>query len=371
MLVDSASLVLVVHLLGTLHQRNHIAHAQYPVRHAVRVEHVNAVHFLARADELNRLVHHGLDGNGRPAARVAVEFGQYHAVEIDAFIECLGRVHRILAGHRIHDKKRFGRLDGFFDGFNLAHHFLVHRQTSGRVHNHQFLADGLGVADGILRNLHRILVVRLGIHLHAHLLAQNFQLVNGRRTVHIAGHQQYIAALLFEIHRQLARKRGLARTLQACHQDHRRVAFQVHVRLLAAHQFGQFVGHYFNQHLPRLHRNHDFLAHRLVLDRVGHGFGNLEVHVGIKQGLAHFFQRRGNVHIGNAPFAFQRPQGLVDILGEILEHEKEWLVVEWPNGCGKPFFDNAGLPEPYQAAKLRKKNGTAGLGFSKDTILHL
>ena len=63
------------------------------------------------------------------------------------------------------------------------------------------------------------------------LLAQLFQLVHGRRAIHVRGHQQRGAALLEEQPAQLAARGGLARAVQPHHQDATGIAAQFQTRI--------------------------------------------------------------------------------------------------------------------------------------------
>ena len=160
--------------MSAFNQRNHVAHAQNPAGHAVGVEDVERVHFLAGAHELDRFIHHRPDGKCRPAPRITVEFGEHHAVEVKAVVEGFGRVHRILPGHGIHDKQGFGRIQSQFYLLNFLHHHLVNRQSAGSVHDHYFLAGPFGVGQCILHNRDGIFIFRLCKHLNANLFAQHF-----------------------------------------------------------------------------------------------------------------------------------------------------------------------------------------------------
>ena len=103
-------LVLLDRGLGSLDQRQDVAHAEDPRRHPVGVEPLELVELLARRDELDRLARDGLDGERRAAARVAVELRQHDAVELDALLERLRDPDRLLAGHRVeHEQDVVGR----------------------------------------------------------------------------------------------------------------------------------------------------------------------------------------------------------------------------------------------------------------------
>ena len=87
---------------------------------------------------------------------------------------------------------------------------------------------GLGIADGVLGNLDRILVAVLGVDGDIYLLGQHLELVDGGGTVDVASHEEGTARLLgLELTGQLARECGFAGTLQARHENHRGVARKI------------------------------------------------------------------------------------------------------------------------------------------------
>ena len=137
------------------------------------MEHLQRIHLFARADELERLVDYRANRDGCTAAGVAVEFGQYDAVEIETVVELLGRIDCVLTGHRIDHEERFARFDGSLDGRDLLHHLFIYGQTSGRIDDYRVEVVRPGVLDRILGNLYRVLVSLFGVDLHADLLPQN------------------------------------------------------------------------------------------------------------------------------------------------------------------------------------------------------
>ena len=71
-------------LLGLLDQRDHIAHAEDALGHAIGMERLERVELLPHAGEHDRLAGDALDRERRTAACVAVELGEHHAVEVHA-----------------------------------------------------------------------------------------------------------------------------------------------------------------------------------------------------------------------------------------------------------------------------------------------
>ncbi len=85
-------LVLVDLLLGLLDERQHVAHAEDALGHPVGVELLEVAELLAGGGEQDRLAGDRLDRKRRAAARIAVQLGQDHAVELGDLAELLGDV---------------------------------------------------------------------------------------------------------------------------------------------------------------------------------------------------------------------------------------------------------------------------------------
>ena len=77
----------------------------------------------------------GLTDSSGPAAGVAVELGHDHAVELQRFVERLGAVDGVLAGHAVDDQVHLLRLDPAVDLLELLHQLVVDVQPAGRVEN--------------------------------------------------------------------------------------------------------------------------------------------------------------------------------------------------------------------------------------------
>ena len=104
-----AGLLLVVLFLGLLDQGDHVAHAEYTVGDTVGMEDIEGLHLLAGADELDRLVDHGLDREGSTAAGITVHLCEHHSVEVETVVEGLGGLHGVLTGHGVDHEEGLGR----------------------------------------------------------------------------------------------------------------------------------------------------------------------------------------------------------------------------------------------------------------------
>src|SRR3954451_21759179 len=152
--LELAGLVLLELLLGLLDERHHVAHAEDPLRHALRVEALELVQLLADAREQDRLARDSLDAERGAAARVAVELAHQDAVEVDGLGELLGDVHRVLAGHRVDDEQDVVRLDGPANLDELVHERRVDVQAARRVDDEDVLALHLRPVERPARDLH-------------------------------------------------------------------------------------------------------------------------------------------------------------------------------------------------------------------------
>ena len=143
----------------------------------------------------------------------------------------------------------------------------------------------------ILRIRHCLLRDDLGLfgaegeHRHTGLLAHHLQLLNGGRAVDIAGDQQRAAALAAIIFAELCGVGGLAVALQAAHHQHGlALVFQAQVlRLIAAHEVGQFLIDDLDNLLGGGQALHDLLAHGTLGDLGAEVFRHLVVDVGFQQ----------------------------------------------------------------------------------------
>ena len=99
-------------------------------------------------------------GKRRAAARVAVKLCEHDAGNAERIVECVCRVHGILAGHRIDHEQYLARLDLIADVLKLLHQLLVNVQTACRIEEHKVVAVlfrmldcGLCDIDGICRSI--------------------------------------------------------------------------------------------------------------------------------------------------------------------------------------------------------------------------
>ena len=125
---------------------------------------------------------------------------------------------------------------------DFLHQGFVDGQAAGGIHQQHIKVVFFGVVEGRMGNFQRLLVRRAWEPLGACLLGHGLELLDGCRPVHVARHGQYLLFALFDqVLGQFGRGCGLARTLQACHQDDGgRLGGQIDVGHALAHGGGQF-----------------------------------------------------------------------------------------------------------------------------------
>ena len=270
------------------------------------MEHVDSFHLLARTNELDGFGHHRTDTQGSTTTGISIELREYHTVEIQTVVELLRRIHSILTGHGVHHKQGLVRLDGLFQVRDLLHHLLIDSQSTGSIDDDDGIALLLRLADGVLGDLYHVLIAFLRIDIHTDGLAHHLQLLDGSRTVHVAGHQQRFLVLTCLQHiGQLTREGSLTGTLQARHQNDGRTALEFQLDGLTAHELRQLVVNNLHQQLTRLDGSEHVHTHRLLLHRVCKLLGNLIVHVGIQQSTTNILQRLGNINLRDFALTFQ------------------------------------------------------------------
>ena len=153
------------------------------------MELIDSVQLFTGSDKLDRLVYYGTDGKGGTAAGITVQLGQYHAVEVQTFVEFFGCVYGILSGHGVYHKQDFVRVNGGFDCSDLVHHFLVYGQTTGCIDDYEVIPFCFGFLYGVLGYGYRVFAVRFGVHGHFDLFCQYAQLFDSGGTVNVTGYQ--------------------------------------------------------------------------------------------------------------------------------------------------------------------------------------
>ena len=270
------------------------------------MEHVECFELLARTHEHDGLAHYRADREGGTTAGITVELGEYHAVEVEAVVKLLGRVHGILTGHGVYHEENLVGGYGLLDGGNLLHHLLVYGKAAGGIHDYHVVVLGLGLADSVLCYLYGVLVALLLVYGHVNLFAQYGELVYSCGAVHVTRCEQRPTVLLALEHEgELTRHGCLTRTLQTAHEDYRGASLELQLHGIATHEGGELIVHDLHHQLAGAYGGEHVLSQCLLLHRVGECLGYLIVDVGIEQCLAHILEGLGHVHFGDFTFTLQ------------------------------------------------------------------
>ena len=318
-----AGLLLVELLLRLLDQGEDIAHVEDAGRHTIRVEDLEVLQSFAGGGEQDRLAGHGGHRQRGAAAGVAIELGQHHAGEIHALVERLGRLHGILADHRVDDEQNLVRLHGIADVASLLHQLLIHAETACGIDDHRVVKLLLGELHGVTGHLHRVAGGLAGgddrfaaiglhallrrVHRHAGAFADHLQLRHRVRTLQIGRNKQRSVAGILQPVAQLAGERRLTGALKAGeHDDRRRILCEVQraVHAGAKHR-GEFLVDDFHHLLRRVERFGNLGAERAFADAAGEGTHHVERHIGVEQRAADLADGTVDISLGKLALALQ------------------------------------------------------------------
>ena len=166
-----------------------------------------------------------------------------------------------------------------------------------------------------------------GEPIRAGLFGDGFELVNSRRTVHVAGNGKDF--LLFVVDQPVGEFAGsgcFAGALQTGKQNHcRRLHTEIEAALfrgqVAADDSGEFALHHTDERLTGVEIPDHFLAHRFFLDAAEDLFHYGKCNVGFQKRKAHFAQHLLGVGFREARLAAHGLDDFRETLAEIVEHE--------------------------------------------------
>ncbi len=194
-------------------------------------------------------------------------------------------------------------------------------QTAGGVqqdHRGLLLAGGF---HGLTGDIHGIHVHRGREAGHVQLPGQHGQLVDGGGAVHVGRHQVGAHLLLAQQIGDLARRGGLAGTLQAHqHDDGRFTALQVQARGLAAEQAHQFLMDDLDDLLRRADPLDELLPQALLADVLHKVLDDLEIDVGLQQGKAHLAQAGLDIFFRQLAASAEGAEHTGKAIGKAFEH---------------------------------------------------
>ena len=323
-------LLLVKALLRLLDEAEHVAHAEDARGHAVRVEGLDVGEFFADAGELDGLARDRAHGDGRAAAGVAVEFGEDDAIYAQFLVEGVGDGDGILTGHGVDDEEDLLRLDRGADLAQLLHELLVDVQTAGSIDDDRVAAIVARVFHSLPGDLHWV-ALTLFKDLHAHLTADDLQLLDGRGAVDVAGDEQGLFAALFDEVAEFGGHGGLARALQTAeHVDGRWLGGVGQFGVGAAHQLGQFVIDDLDNLLAGREAAQYLLPHGALGDLFDKILDNGKVDVSFQKRHAHFAHRGFDVRLAELALAGQLFERILQFISQALEcHARSPLDLQY------------------------------------------
>jgi hypothetical protein len=320
-------LLLALHFLGVkgagggLHERREVAVPEDPLGHPLGMEAFEAVELFADADVLDRHAGHRLDGQRRPAAGVAVQLGEDHAVDLEGLVERFGGVDGVLPGHGVADEQHLMRHEAVVDQFQLAHQGVVDVQPAGRVEDQDVPPLLIGLPAAVLADLQRRALGRiLRIDRHVDLLPDDLELFDSGRPLQVGGDEHRFGPFIAKHAGQFAARCRFAGPLQTAH-----------------HQHGDFAPAERDGMVDRTHELHELLvddAHDLLLrpqrlehavadglfrDAVDEVLGDVVVDVGLEERLPHLPHPLADVRLGEPP-APQTAQRVAQRLGDAFKH---------------------------------------------------
>jgi len=175
--------------------------------------------------------------------------------------------------------------------------------------------------DGIHGNLDRVHVSLFRINRHLNLGPYHLQLFYGGRTIDVTSHKKGVATfLMLQQIGKFSGERSLSRSLQPCHQDHRRTPLQVDIGELTSHQQGQFIMHQLHHQLAWFYRCKNVHTDGFLLNRIGKCLCRFEIHIGIQKRPSDFLQRFRNIDLGNPTLSLQKFKGPFQLFTQIFKH---------------------------------------------------
>ena len=203
----------------------------------------------------------------------------------------------------------------------LGHQLVVDVQPARAVHDQGVVPDGARLGERLLQQLAGR--GELGVEdRHLGLSADRAQLLAGGGPLHVGRHQQRVAPAALEPAAELGGRGGLARALQAGHQDHARQPRAEHqrARLGAAQHLDHLVAHDAQHGLIGRQALQDVLAHRTGAHALDELLRDAEVDVGLEQGEPDLAKRRVDLGLAEDTLAAEGPEYPLEPFAERLEH---------------------------------------------------
>ena len=240
----------------------------------------DAVELFADTDEFDGFARDSLDGQGGPAAGIAVELGHDHAVDAESFIEGRSRRNGILTGHGVDDQEDFMRMNIFFNVNQFIHQGFVDMKAPGRIDDDDVAQMAGRIGNGVLGDGDRVLAAFFGVNGHIQFLTEDLQLGDSRRAIDVGCYHERALALRLQLFGELGCRRRLTSPLETDqHDDGRRFRCNGNAALGPAEEFRQFIADDFDDRLRRIQAAEDFFTDGFFFDFLDKVFGDGKVDV--------------------------------------------------------------------------------------------
>ena len=286
-------------LLGLLHQRQHITHAEDAAGHPFGMERLQGLHLLAGADELDRLTAHLADRKGGTTAGITIKLGEHRSGDAHLVVEGAGEFGRFLTDHRIHHQQHLIGLHSGADPHHLLHHLGVDLEATGGVDQERVEPFLLRLGQTSGRNVFRFGLSTEAEHLHIDLSTERFQLLDGGWSVNVGAHHQGSSPLILEVEAQLGRCGGFTGTLKAGHQHDGGSFSRLGQRsVIAPHDLHELFMDHLDELLIRADPAHHLRTNGFVADLSHELLHHRQADVGFQQGPTDVLQ--GSIDVGFA-----------------------------------------------------------------------
>ena len=301
---------------------NDIAHVENTTGKPRRIKLLQRVLLFADTDKLDWAAGDLAHRQRRTTARITVKTGQHNAGDVHGLIEGGGGCHRVLAGHRIGDKKHLMRIGQRLDLAKLGHQPFIDGHPARRIKDQHVIALKLGRLQGAFGNLRRTFAIGLGKHANLGLFTENAELLARGRAGHVKRRQHHLLALLrAQPQRQLAGGGRLSRTLEAGHQDDRRRAhLDVQWRRIGSQYLDQRVIDDLDNLLVGTHRFQHIRPDSLVAHRGNEALHHGKRNIGVEKRQTHFTERRINIRFAQRPALAKSAEDVLQLVLQIVEH---------------------------------------------------
>ena len=235
----------------------------------------------------------------------------------------------------------------------------------GGVEDQHVVAADLGRGHGALGDIERGLAGDDRQRRHAGLFAENLQLLHRGGAVHVErGHQHALLLARLQELAELGRGGGLARALQADHQDRRGRRAEIEAGVGVAQRFDQRVVDDLDHLLAGRDRADDAFADGARAHAVDEVLDHRQRHIGFEQRDADFAQRLVDVGLRQRAAAAQAVEGGGEALLQTVEHsESAYPHPSYARHAGDASLSSPADGHPGQAGPAaREAKGTNAPG---------